>query len=101
MSGRKKAGSLRGVGAHTTTSARRLNPIQDLNSPPIDGEGTNSTARISLVNDAAVIVDPTILMSIQGFQPSGIASETNYALNLNNREGSSPNVTQMEMQASP
>jgi hypothetical protein len=48
LSGRKRAGSPRGSGAQTTSSARRLNPLQDLNLPPMEGEDHRAPTRTRL-----------------------------------------------------
>jgi hypothetical protein len=46
--GQKRAGSPQGAGSHSKASARRLNPIQDLNVSPFKGEGLGNNVRLAL-----------------------------------------------------
>jgi hypothetical protein len=94
--GRKRAGSPRGRGAHSATSARRLNPIQDLNSSPVDREEPNRITNPSGLLDTS---NPLVHNLTRGAQPMETSQGFPFPANFDEGVSSYPSITQMETQA--
>jgi hypothetical protein len=98
MSGRKRAGSPQGEGTLSTNSARRLNPLQDLNSSPTDGEGLDSSESMDVMNGGVGLL---VQISIQ----SPRLPEDNHEepMPVNRQEGmlAHPGILQMGVQGAP
>jgi hypothetical protein len=81
--GRKRAGSPQGVGSHSSASARRLNPIQDLNVSPMEGEGLGTNIRLALPNcDNGGSVQP----ERESFQSQELNSGVHYSMHTSTEE---------------
>jgi hypothetical protein len=94
--GRKRAGSPRGRGAHAATSTRRLNPIQDLNSSPVDRE---EPIRISNLSGLIDTSNPLVHNLTRDAQPVETGQGFPHPTNFDEDVSSFPSISPMETQA--
>jgi hypothetical protein len=96
ISGRKRAGSPRGRGAHAASSARRLNPVQDLNSSPVDREEPFRSSNPSGLIDT---FNPLVHNLSKDAQPMETGQGYPHPTNFDEGVSSPPSRSQVEVQA--